>query len=95
MRVRCKACGGVYVAVLPDGMEYYHACPPETLVTVRRDAGTREVLLADVQPTDTEISRRTRERADARDENVVVVSREPGKERFGIKREGRGVEAAP
>jgi hypothetical protein len=25
---QCKACGGVYESMLPDGMEYYHVCPP-------------------------------------------------------------------
>jgi hypothetical protein len=26
--LKCKTCGGTYRAVLPDGTEYYHACPP-------------------------------------------------------------------
>lgn len=25
---RCRTCGGVYQAVQPDGMLYFHACPP-------------------------------------------------------------------
>lgn len=25
---RCRSCGGVYPAVQPDGMLYFHACPP-------------------------------------------------------------------
>ncbi len=27
-RWECLSCGGVYEDVLPDGMLYFHACPP-------------------------------------------------------------------
>lgn len=30
-KFKCVACGGTYDDVLPDGMAYYHACPPEVI----------------------------------------------------------------
>lgn len=28
MTLTCLTCGGVYADVLPDGLLYFHACPP-------------------------------------------------------------------
>lgn len=28
-RWRCNSCGGTYSDVLPDGILYFHACPPD------------------------------------------------------------------
>jgi hypothetical protein len=28
MKVKCNACGGTYDDVLPDGLQYFHRCPP-------------------------------------------------------------------
>ncbi len=95
MRIRCKSCLGVYVTLLPDGMEYYHACPPDTMVTVKRGGAPREVKLADVQAGDVEVSRRHVDRADHRDENIVVIRNDKGDVTTRIKSEGRGTEPAP
>lgn len=40
--VKCNTCGGTYEPVLPDGMEYYHACPPLAghEITAGLEAGT-------------------------------------------------------
>lgn len=34
--VKCESCGGVYEPVQPDGMPYFHACPPLALHELRR-----------------------------------------------------------
>lgn len=26
--VKCQTCGGTYERIQPDGMQYFHACPP-------------------------------------------------------------------
>lgn len=28
IKYKCKICGGEYVDVCQDGLQYYHACPP-------------------------------------------------------------------
>jgi hypothetical protein len=33
--LKCKTCGGTYAALLPDGTEYYHACPPLSVGELR------------------------------------------------------------
>lgn len=33
--LKCKSCGGTYAALLPDGTEYYHACPPLSVAELR------------------------------------------------------------
>ena len=95
MRVRCRTCQGVYLTLLPDGMEYYHACAPETMATVRRGGVTREVKLAEVLAGDVEVSRRNVARANARDENIVVERAANGTVTTRIKSEGQGTEPAP
>ena len=52
MAKRCKTCGGIYESTLDDGSEYYHVCPPITMVAVQRDGQTQRVPLADLRPTD-------------------------------------------
>lgn len=34
--VQCRSCGGTYEPILPDGLEYYHACPPLSGVELRQ-----------------------------------------------------------
>lgn len=50
---QCESCGGTFASVVPDGLEYYHACPPITRVRVKRGAAWVEVPLVAVLPTDT------------------------------------------
>ena len=52
MRQRCNTCQGEYDTIGADGSSYFHACPPETLVSVRRGTQRLEVLLSDVRPDD-------------------------------------------
>ncbi len=74
-RFRCNACRGEFDDVLRDGVRYFHACPPQLLVTVERGAATLEVRLDRVLAGDVEISRRSIERANRRNENVDRVPR--------------------
>jgi hypothetical protein len=30
IKFKCKICGGEYINVCTDGLQYYHACPPIT-----------------------------------------------------------------
>lgn len=49
--VKCKTCGGIYEPTLPDGTQYFHACPPlapREIVAGLRD-GTVTLLRADQQ----------------------------------------------
>jgi hypothetical protein len=39
-RYRCNTCQGEYEDVGPDGMAYFHVCPPVTLVRVRFEDGS-------------------------------------------------------
>jgi hypothetical protein len=60
---QCKACGGIYRPVLDDGMQYFHACPTQKLVSgavVDQQSG-KVVTAAVFTPL-----------ANRRDENVVV-----------------------
>ncbi|PYQ92469.1 MAG: hypothetical protein DMG02_01330 [Acidobacteria bacterium] len=36
MRVKCNACGGVYDDVLPDGLQYFHRCPPLSVAELKQ-----------------------------------------------------------
>lgn len=49
---RCKSCLGEYDDIGPDGVRYFHACPPLTRVHVERAAVEQDVPLATVLPTD-------------------------------------------
>lgn len=46
--VKCKACGGVYVDVQPDGTQYFHACPPLSVPELRAAIAKGTVTLAPV-----------------------------------------------
>ena len=39
-RLLCASCGGEYVDTLPDGLRYFHACPPLPRVRVQLADGT-------------------------------------------------------
>jgi hypothetical protein len=75
--VKCLACGGVYSPVLPDGLQYFHACPPLSVVELTAAVAAAKVVLP-VDPVTTlpetpavAVTRRTYERATKRDENVT------------------------
>lgn len=44
MIVECQTCGGRYAPVLPDGMDYFHQCPPVLGVLVERTDRSRVIV---------------------------------------------------
>jgi hypothetical protein len=66
----CKACGGRYATVSGDGIRYFHVCPPQIMVTVKRGAEAIEMPIQLMQPGDVEQSRRDVIRDGAVNENV-------------------------
>ena len=42
--VRCVTCGGEYAPVQPDGMQYFHVCPPIECVAVKQPDGSIAVV---------------------------------------------------
>lgn len=85
MRKRCLSCGGEYDDTMPDGLAYFHACPPiVSKVRVQRAGKLVDVAPGDVLPDDEEVDRLYIERPDKRDENVERVP--PGQ----IKRRSEG-----
>jgi len=76
-RFRCNTCSGEYRDILPDGTQYFHACPPE------RDPS---------RPTpvpDDEDTRPLIERADKRDENLFAATRPEAGQRMISAGRGR------
>lgn len=72
--VKCLTCNGLYLPMLPDGMKYFHACPPLS------DAEVKAALTLD--PDDAKLSpaqlstvrAAPRARVNARDENVPTTN---------------------
>lgn len=58
MAKQCNTCGGIYEPLGPDGVAYYHTCPPIVMVPVMRDGEALLVPLADLQKTDRVAARR-------------------------------------
>lgn len=77
--VKCKSCGGIYEPVGSDGLQYFHACPPLNRQELQAavDAGT--VKLAGNETVEEAYERRTFERPNKRDENVLPKHDEDGK----------------
>jgi len=74
--VKCLTCGGVYSPVLPDGLPYFHVCPPLSAVELAAAVAGGKVALP-IDPVTllpetpaVAVARRTYERATKRDENV-------------------------
>lgn len=78
MAIRCKACGGVYEPIQSDGTEYYHVCPPITLVAAQRDGKALYVPLPELRETDSVRVQRGDSRV-----TVTVAALEPGDRRLG------------
>lgn len=94
--MQCNTCEGVYESVLPDGMLYFHSCPPVELVTVERDGDKLDVPRADVLDTDKVLSSRFVPMADARDENVKITGTDKaGNPIVELKAEGKGATEVP
>ena len=75
--VKCVTCGGVYEPVLADGLRYFHVCPPLSVAELAAAVQAGKVRLPDDPATgaaetpEIAVTRRTYERANARDENVT------------------------
>lgn len=49
MNLQCNTCGATYVDVLPDGMEYYHACAPLSPAEIRAGLAAGTIALTKTQ----------------------------------------------
>lgn len=91
--LQCRACGAVYDPVLPDGMLYFHVCPPLSAAELEAKVKAGKIQLPDDETAEEAVQRRTYERANKRDETV-----EPARDRDKpgqLKREGAGVLTLP
>lgn len=91
--LRCQSCGATYASELPDGTQYFHACPPLSRGELKAavDAGT--IVLPKGETVDDAHTRRAYERPNKRDENLKGTR---GKDAETIKAEGAGaVEIVP
>jgi hypothetical protein len=70
MAVQCRACGGVYAPILPDGLRYFHACPPLSAHELAAAVAAGTVVLPKGETPDQAVHRRTYPRPGARDENI-------------------------
>lgn len=41
---KCSTCGGIYDPLLPDGMLYFHACPPVPKLKVLQPGGAIAIV---------------------------------------------------
>lgn len=90
MRLRCLTCGGTYSPVLPDGMQYFHVCPPLSLPELTKAVADRRVVLKEGETVEDVHSRRIYDRTAKRDERIVPPV--DGKGAASIVSAGRGVE---
>jgi hypothetical protein len=44
--VKCGSCGGIYRRRLPDGSEYFHACPPLSAWELKQAIANKSVALS-------------------------------------------------
>ena len=52
MPKRCRACQGEYSPTTPDGLRYFHACPPVKAIRVSRAGNLSIIPVSQLQPTD-------------------------------------------
>jgi len=88
---KCNACGGVYDTAQPDGTSYFHRCPPLSHSELDAAVKAGKVQLPAGETVDDAILRRTYERGNMRDENLVATSG-PGAQQ--IKAAGDGTSNA-
>ena len=67
--VQCRICGGTYDTIGRDGVPYFHACPPLSVVELAAAVAAGKVQLPAGETVDDAVLRRTYERAEKRDEN--------------------------
>lgn len=91
--LQCRACGGTYDPVLPDGMLYFHVCPPLSALELDAAVKAGKVQLPEGETAEEAVQRRTYERANKRDE-TVEPSRDPDKP-ARMRKAGAGVVTVP
>jgi hypothetical protein len=64
----CLSCGGIYEETMPDGLRYFHACPPIRKLAIRLADGKTELRDGRVTVT---------EERDARGEIRIVQTFDP------------------
>lgn len=84
MKVQCLTCGGVYHDVQPDGVSYFHACPPLSDAEVGQalgfpaDASTwtkaQRAQVAAALRTRPEFRNENRPGTHARDHDVLIAA---------------------
>lgn len=89
MRLECKCCGGVYDDVQPDGLRYFHVCPPLTRAELDQAVSDGRVALPKGETVDQALERRVYLRGGARNENAVQST--DAAIRGAIVAEGKGV----
>jgi len=92
-RVQCNTCGGVYDEILPDGLRYFHACPPLSAVELEQAVNDGKVVLPAGETAEDAVMRRVYQRKSARDENVKPGHAGNGK--APIVSPGKGTTPAP
>ena len=85
---QCQACGGVYTDLLPDGLRYFHVCPPLSRPELAAAEAAGRIAFPPGETVDDALSRRVYVRQSHRDENVVP-SHDPTQPPT-IKNAGRG-----
>lgn len=91
--MKCKTCGGEYVDVLPDGLRYFHACPPIERAHIERLGVQSDIDAKDVKVGDTVLKTFAIQRPNARDENVVITGYDKsGDPITAMKSAGAGVD---
>jgi hypothetical protein len=71
MTLQCNACGATYTPELADGTLYFHACAPLSSAELAAAVAAGKVQLPPGETADEATKRRTYERWNKRDENVV------------------------
>lgn len=91
--LQCQSCGGTYDTVLPDGLRYFHVCPPLSLVELAAAVKDGRVTLHTGETVADAFQRRTYERASKRDERAVQLTRPDTPPQ--IVSEGKGTRPVP
>jgi hypothetical protein len=47
--LKCNVCGGTYNRTMPDGSQYFHACPPLSTAEIRDQLQQKTLQLTPVQ----------------------------------------------
>lgn len=67
---KCNTCNGTYEPIGADGLQYFHVCPPLSVLELTAAVAAAKVVLPGGETPDIAVTRRSYERATKRDENV-------------------------